>query len=76
MVTQAEASGLWVSQSARENLVTVAMLHGAHTPAHPQTSLTRRYRGQAPVGLFRGGALRQHSSSLTCDVFIKLNKLV
>lgn len=45
-------------------------------PSHPKTSLTRCYRWQVFIRVFRGGALCQHFCCLTCDVFIKLNKLV
>lgn len=45
-------------------------------PSHPKTSLTRCYRWWVFIRVFRGGALCQYSCCLTCDVFIKLHKLV
>lgn len=45
-------------------------------PSHPKTSLTRCYRGWVFIWVFRGGALCQYPCCLTCDVFIKLDKLV
>lgn len=45
-------------------------------PSHPKTSLTRCYRWWVFTRVFRGGVLCQYSCCLTCDVFIKLNKLV
>ena len=45
-------------------------------PSHPKTSLTRCYRCWVFIRVFRGGALCQYSCCLTCDVFIKLDKLV
>lgn len=47
-----------------------------YIPSHPKTSLTRCHRWRVFTRVFRGGALCQYSCCLTCDVFIKLKKLV